>query len=236
MTLSHLEAAVLQLRLRFSEGPGASGRCRREDGAQPPAMVHAFFIQTLRSRPGEEAGCCRVLYSRVFGPEGLEDAGSQDREKERLRKKEQILAVARQVESACKLHQQASGKPQSEHLAQLPDEPVSLQDAPSGVFRLPMGDPFSEDKTVLWLGIQCLGFALVCDPHENLLLAESALKHLAKTLVDHLKLLSSGSDVVLKADRTEVLLHKFLPHGQLLFLNDQFVLGLEREASAALCK
>ncbi|XP_034959626.1 AP-5 complex subunit sigma-1 [Zootoca vivipara] len=199
-------------------------------------MVHAFVIQTLRCRPGEETGCCRVLYSRVFGPEGLENAGPQDREKERLRKKEQILAVARQVESACKLHLRASGKPHSEHLAQLPDEPVSLQDVPLGVFRLPLGDPFSEDKTVLWVGIQCLGFALVCDPQENLLLAESTLKHLAKTLIDHLKLLSSGSDVILKADRTEVILHKFLPHGQLLFLNDQFALGLEREASVALSK
>nr|XP_056709641.1 AP-5 complex subunit sigma-1 [Euleptes europaea] len=199
-------------------------------------MVHAFLIHTIRCRPGDEAGPCRVLYSRVFGPETLEEGGCQDVEKERLCRKEQILAVARQAESVCKLSQQASGKPPSDHLIQLPDEPVSLQDAPSGVFRLPSGDPFREDKAVLWLGVQCLGFALVCDPHENLMLAESTLRLLAKELLDHLKLLSSGSDVVLKADKTEVILSKLLPHGQLRFLNDQFVRGLEKEVAASLGK
>lgn len=144
--------------------------------------------------------------------------------------------LCRQVESACQLSHQASGKPYSEHLLQLPDEPISLQDAPAGVFRLPSGDPFREDKTVLWLAVQSLGFALVCDPHENLMLAESTLRILVKSLLDHLKLLSSGSDVLLKADKTEVILGKFLPNGQLLFLNEQFVLGLEKELSASLCK
>ncbi|XP_077157418.1 AP-5 complex subunit sigma-1 [Paroedura picta] len=199
-------------------------------------MAHAFLIHTIQCRPGHEAGPCRVLYSRVFGPERLDEERCPDAEREHLRRKEQILVVARQAESACKAHQQASGKPPSEHLIQLPDEPVSLQDAPSGVFRLPPGDPFSEDKAVLWLGVQCLGFALVCGPHENLMVAESTLRLLAKELLDHLRLLSSGSDVVLKGDKIEVVLGKFLPHGQLRFLNDQFVLSLAREASAALGK
>ncbi|XP_020650887.3 AP-5 complex subunit sigma-1 isoform X2 [Pogona vitticeps] len=199
-------------------------------------MVHAFLIHTLLSRPGDEAGPCRVLYSRVFSPEGLDDAGGANREKKKLIQKEQILVVARQVESMCRLYQQASGRPPSDHSVLLPDEPVSLQDVPSGVFRLSSGDPFAEDKTVLWLGIHCLGFALVCDPHENLMLAESALQLLVKCLLEHLKLLSSGSDVLLKADRIEVILGKVLPHGQLLFRNDQFVLGLERELSASLSK
>ncbi|XP_053107298.1 AP-5 complex subunit sigma-1 [Hemicordylus capensis] len=199
-------------------------------------MVHAFLIHTVRCRPGDESGHCRVLYARVFGPEELDEAGCPDLEKERLRRKEQILAVARQVESVCRLCQQASGKPHLDHLVQLPDEAVSLQEAPSGVFRLPAGDPFCEDKATLWLAVQCLAFTLVCDPHENLLLAESTLRLLVKALLEQLKLLSSGSDVLLKADRTELLLARFLPLGQLLFLNDQFVLGLEREASAALGK
>ncbi|XP_042324909.1 AP-5 complex subunit sigma-1 [Sceloporus undulatus] len=199
-------------------------------------MVHAFAIHTLCCRSGDEAGPCRVLYSKVFSPERSEDARGPDPEKERLLQKEKILAVARQVDSTCKLYQQASGKSHSEHLIQLPDESVSLQDAPSGFFRLPLGDPFSEDKTVLWLGVQSLGFALVCDPHENLMLAESTLRLLVRSFLDHLKLLSSGSDILLKADRTEVILGKFLPHGQLLFLNDQFVVGLEREIGASLGK
>ncbi|XP_048338271.1 AP-5 complex subunit sigma-1-like [Sphaerodactylus townsendi] len=199
-------------------------------------MVHAFLIHTVHCRPGDEAGPCRVLYSRVFSPEGLDKGGCRDVEKERLCRREQILAVARQAESACKLSQQASGKPASDHPLPLPDDSVSLQDAPWGVFRLLRGDPFCEDKTVLWLGVHSLGFALVCDPHENLMVAESALRLVVKLLLEHLKLLSSGSDVVLKADKTEVILGRLLPHGQLLFLNDQFARGLEREVAAALGK
>ncbi|CAM4670164.1 unnamed protein product [Lepidochelys kempii] len=203
-------------------------------------MVHAFLIHTLHPRPGEEAGLCRVLYSRVFGSERLdqspEESGPHDLEKERLGRKEQILAVARQVDSTCKLLHQASGRPASDFPIQLPDEPISLQDAPSGVFRLPPGDPFRENKMVLWLGVLSLGFALVCDPQENLMLAENTLRLVVKYLLEHLKLLSQGSNVVLKADKTEIILSKFLPHGQLLFLNDQFVQGLEKELVACLSK
>ncbi|KAH1169931.1 hypothetical protein KIL84_000916 [Mauremys mutica] len=203
-------------------------------------MVHAFLIHTLHPRPGAEAGLCRVLYSRVFGSERLdqspEEPGPHDLEKERLGRKEQILAVARQVDSTCKLLHQASGRPASDFPVQLPDEPISLQDAPSGVFRLPPGDPFCENKTVLWLGVLSLGFALVCDPQENLMLAENTLRLVVKYLLEHLKLLNQGSDVVLKADKTEIILSKFLPHGQLLFLNDQFVQGLEKELGACLSK
>uniref|UniRef100_A0A8D0HJM8 Adaptor related protein complex 5 subunit sigma 1 n=1 Tax=Sphenodon punctatus TaxID=8508 RepID=A0A8D0HJM8_SPHPU len=201
-------------------------------------MVHAFLVHTLRCRPADEGFPCRVLYARVFSAERLEEAesGRQELETERLGRKEQVLAVARQVDSMCRLHHQASGRPASDLLLQLPDEPISLQDSPSGVFRLPPGDPFGESKTVLWLGVLSLGFALVCDPRENLSLAENTLRLIAKCLLDHLKLLSPGNDVLLKADRTETVLGKFLPHGQLLFLNDQFVLGLERELGAALSK
>lgn len=203
-------------------------------------MVHAFLIHTLHPRPGAEAGLCRVLYSRVFGSERLdqspEEPGPHDLEKERLGRKEQILAVARQVDSTCKLLHQVSGRPASDFPVQLPDEPISLQDAPCGVFRLPPGDPFCENKTVLWLGVLSLGFALVCDPQENLMLAENTLRLVVKYLLEHLKLLNQGSDVVLKADKTEIILSKFLPHGQLLFLNDQFVQGLEKELGACLSK
>ncbi|ETE56483.1 Protein C20orf29, partial [Ophiophagus hannah] len=149
-----------------------------------------------------------------------------------------FLCVHRQVETACRLQLSLSGKRPSEHLHQpLPEEAVSLQEIPFGVFRLPAGEPFSEDKTVLWLGVQSLAFALVCDPDENLMLAEGTLRLLVKALLEHLKLLTTGSsDVLLKVDRTEAVLEKFLPHGQLLFLNDQFVVGLERELGGHLGK
>lgn len=77
------------------------------------------------------------------------------------------------------------------------------------------------------------GFALVLDTHENLLLAERTLRLLARLLLDHLRLLTPGTNFLLRADRIEGILTRFLPHGQLLFLNDQFVQDLEKEFSAA---
>lgn len=139
----------------------------------------------------------------------------------------------RQVESMCQLQQLASGRPPSDLQAQTSDEPVSLHEAPRGVFGLAAGDPFQEPRTVVWLGVLSLGFALVLDAHDNLLLAESTLRLLARLILDHLRLLAPGSSLLLRADHVEGILSRFLPHGQLLFLNDQFIQALEKEFSAS---
>uniref|UniRef100_A0A8B9PQX3 Adaptor related protein complex 5 subunit sigma 1 n=1 Tax=Apteryx owenii TaxID=8824 RepID=A0A8B9PQX3_APTOW len=139
---------------------------------------------------------------------------------------------AQQVDSQCRLLQAAAGRAAAPTLPQLPDEPVSLQAAPGGLFRLPAGDPFAEPATVVWLAVLALGFALVCDPHENLPLAESTLRRLAQRLLGSLRLLSPGSAALLRADSAEALLDRFLPHGQLLFLNEPFVQALDRELGA----
>ncbi|XP_007932867.1 AP-5 complex subunit sigma-1 [Orycteropus afer afer] len=197
-------------------------------------MVHAFLIHTLRAPLAEDTGFCRVLYSCVFGAEkSPDDPRPQGAERDRLLRKEQILAVARQVESVCQLQQQASGRSPVDLPPQSSDEPPSLYEAPHGAFRLAAGDPFREPRTVVWLGVLSLGFALVLDAHENLLLAESTLRLLTRLLFDHLRLLAPNASLLLRADRIEAILAHFLPHGQLLFLNDQFVQGLEKELSAA---
>lgn len=207
--------------------------CYIQDQDPPGAMVHAFLIHTLRA-PKAEEGLCRVLYSCVFGAESSPDDGRpHGAERDRLLRKEQILAVARQVESMCRLQQQASGRPPMDLQPQSSDEPVPLHEAPRGAFRLAAGDPFQEPRTVVWLGVLSLGFALVLDAHENLLLAEGTLRLLARLLLEHLRLLAPGTNLLLRADRIEGILARFLPHGQLLFLNDQFVQGLEKEFSAA---
>lgn len=139
----------------------------------------------------------------------------------------------RQVESICQLQQQASGRLPTDLQPQSLDEPVSLHEAPHGAFRLAAGNPFREPRTVVWLGVLSLGFALVLDANENLLLAESTLQLLARLLIDHLRLLVPGTSLLLRADRIEGIITRFLPHGQLLFLNDQFVQSLEKEFSAA---
>ncbi|MEJ1278774.1 adaptor-related protein 5 complex sigma 1 subunit [Cricetulus griseus] len=198
------------------------------------AMVHAFLIHTLRAPNLEDTGLCRVLYSCVFGAEkSPDDPRPHGAERDRLFRKEQILAVARQVESLCRLQQQASGCPSTDLQPQFSDETVSLHEAPHGAFFLGAGDPFQEPQTVVWMGVLSLGFALVLDTHENLLLAESTLRLLVRLLLDHLRLLTPGNNFLLRSDRIEGILTRFLPHGQLLFLNDQFVQDLEKEFSAA---
>lgn len=156
-------------------------------------MVHAFLIHTLRAPNLEDKGLCRVLYSCVFGAEkSPDDPRPHGAERDRLLRKEQILAVARQAESLCRLQQQASGCSPTDLQPQFSAEPVSLHEAPHGAFHLAAGDPFQEPRTVLWLGVLSLGFALVLDTHDNLLLAERTLRLLARLLLDHLRLLTPG--------------------------------------------
>uniref|UniRef100_A0A8D2DMW9 AP-5 complex subunit sigma-1 n=1 Tax=Sciurus vulgaris TaxID=55149 RepID=A0A8D2DMW9_SCIVU len=150
-------------------------------------MVHAFLIHILRASNAEDTGLCRVLYSCVFGAEkSPDDPRPHGEERDRLLCNEQILAVARQVESMCQLQQQASGRPPADLQSQSLDESVHLQEAPGGAFHLAAGDPFQELRTVVWQGVISLGFALVLDAHENLLLVESTLR-LLSCLLDHLQ-------------------------------------------------
>ncbi|XP_069044963.1 AP-5 complex subunit sigma-1 isoform X1 [Lepisosteus oculatus] len=132
---------------------------------------------------------------------------------------------------------EAAGRPGlHETGAVLGEEEAALQEADSGVLRLAEGDPFPREHTVVWLGVQALGFVLVCEAHENLLLAEGTLRSLARHCLEHLRLLGTGSEVLLKADRIEVLLHRLLPHGQLLFLNHRFKHSLDKELGACLAR
>ncbi|NWI96119.1 AP5S1 protein, partial [Pitta sordida] len=169
---------------------------------------------------------CRVLYARAFGPP---PGAAPDGPRQRLRRKEQLLAVARQVASQCQLLQSSLGHPASPQLPQLPDELMSLQDAPGGLFQMPAGDPFPDHVTVVWLSVLALAFALVCDPQENLSLAEITLRRLAPRVLLSLRLLSSGADVLLRPDAADGLLDCLLPHGQMLFLNERVLQVMDRE-------
>lgn len=201
-------------------------------------MVHSFLIHTLCPGSAGSASVCRVLYSRAFYSEPLVllPAGLVPGA-ERLLQKEQVAVVARQVKSACTLSRQAAGKHSPESCPPPSDEAAAVQEADCGMFRLGAGDPFQGEKTVLWLGVLSLGFSLVCEPHENLLLAESSLRTLTQHCLDHLRLLGHpGTDVLLKADRIEALLDRFLPHGQLLFANHRFIHSLDKELAASMAK
>lgn len=99
----------------------------------------------------------------------------------------------RQVRSAVSLSREASGRQLVEAVPG--EEALALQEANSGVVRLRAGDPFSEEMSALWLGVQSLGFTLVCEPHENLLLAEGTLRNLTRHCLEHLHMLGQGSEV-----------------------------------------
>ncbi|NXI47246.1 AP5S1 protein, partial [Galbula dea] len=190
-------------------------------------MVRAFVLLALGGAEPSSHAPCRVLYSRTFGDPPGNAPGSPSRQ--RLRRKEQLLAVARQVSSQCWLLQTSSGRPLSPQIPQLPDEPISLQDALGGLFQLPPGDPFPTGVTVAWLSVLAIAFALVCDHHENLSLAQITLRRLAPRLLLSLRLLGPGADVLLRPEVTDALLDRFLPHGEMLFLNERILQAVDRE-------
>uniref|UniRef100_A0A8B9IAI7 Adaptor related protein complex 5 subunit sigma 1 n=1 Tax=Anser brachyrhynchus TaxID=132585 RepID=A0A8B9IAI7_9AVES len=140
----------------------------------------------------------------------------------------QIPPPRRQVASHCHLHQASSGRPPA---PPLPEDPPSLHNAPGGLFRLAPGDPFPQGTSVAWLAAPSLAFALVCDPRENLALAEGTLRHLAPRLLAALR--PPGTGVLLRPDAADLLLDRLLPHGQLLFLSERFLQAVDRELSPA---
>uniref|UniRef100_A0A8C6M7G9 Adaptor related protein complex 5 subunit sigma 1 n=1 Tax=Nothobranchius furzeri TaxID=105023 RepID=A0A8C6M7G9_NOTFU len=144
------------------------------------------------------------------------------------------LVLLRQVWSAVSLSREASGRLLVDPAPG--QEAAAVQDADSGVMRLRAGDPFTGETVVLWLGVHSLAFTLVCEPHENLLLAEGTLRNLSQHCLESLHMLGPGSEVLLKSSRIDVLLSRLLPHGQLLFLNHRFTQSLEKDVASFLLK
>ncbi|XP_054653655.1 AP-5 complex subunit sigma-1 [Dunckerocampus dactyliophorus] len=201
-------------------------------------MVRCFIIHTVCQINALAPGESRVLYSRVFGPdEAVFHAGQQQHlnpKERRLLSAEKLAVVARQVHSAVSMSREASGRPLMEMLPG--EEALALQEANSGVVRLRSGDPFSEEMSALWIAVQSLAFVMVCEPHENLILAEGTLRNLIRHCLEHLHMLGQGSEVLLKSNRIDVLLSRLLPHGQLLFLNHRFAQSLEKDVLADMNK
>ncbi|XP_026868872.2 AP-5 complex subunit sigma-1 [Electrophorus electricus] len=200
-------------------------------------MVLCFLIHTVCPVGVLSAGESRILYSRIFGQEEpvLSGEGRElTPEQRRLAQKERHNVVARQVRSAVCLSREASGSVCAE--AVLGEETVALGEADSGVLSLGPGEPFARQSVALWLGVQALAFTLVCQPYENLLLAEGTLHKLARYCLEELRLLGLGSEVLLKSDRVDALLQRLLPHGQLLFLNHRFAQNMDKELSSYMSK
>ncbi|KAG8013066.1 AP-5 complex subunit sigma-1 [Nibea albiflora] len=197
-------------------------------------MVRCFLIHTVCPLAALGPADSRILYCRVFGPDEAEQHRELSPEETRVLRKEKTAVVARQVRSAVSLSREASGRLLVEAVPG--EEALALQEADSGVLRLRAGDPFAEEMSALWLAVQSVAFTLVCEPHENLLLAEGSLRNLTRHCLENLHMLGQGSEVLLRSNRIDALLSRLLPHGQLLFLNHRFAQSLEKEVAAYMAK
>lgn len=119
----------------------------------------------------------------------------------------------RQVRSAVCLSRETSGRPLGE--SEAGEEALALQEADGGVMRLRAGEPFSEEMSAVWLGVHSLAFTLVCEAHENLLLAEGSLRSLSRLCVEQLHLLGQSTEVSRGASAWQLLL--LLPPPRLHF-------------------
>ncbi|XP_077477557.1 AP-5 complex subunit sigma-1 [Stigmatopora argus] len=202
-------------------------------------MVVAFLIHTVCPIGVLAPGESRVLYSRYFGPDealfqGDDDGGRRrqlNAEERRLLSAEKLAIVARQVQSAVGLRREALGRPPAEALPG--EEALALQEAESGVLRLRRGDPYWRELSATWLAVNAVALVMLCEPHENPLLAEGTLRSLARHCLEHLHMLGQGSEVLLRSSRVDVVLSRLLPHGQLLFLNHRFAQSLEKDLLAS---
>ena len=105
----------------------------------------------------------------------------------------------------------------------------TLPDFEFGCIRLPEGNPFLVERVAFWMGAGNTGFTLVCEKSENRLLAENVLKILIRFIQEHIRVLNQPSEARLKSDKIALILSRFLPNGNLLFMNHRVVRQLEKE-------
>lgn len=188
---------------------------------QTATMVYALIIHTLVPGP------CRLLYSSVFvhEPEINEEVTGD----ERATRKEHLLEVAQRVQSEYSFRFVASEDDSAEDLTGLSSTNELMSNLKSGVFRLSPGNPFKEEKVVLWKGLANAGFTLVCEKDENRLIAENVLDHVIRHLQEYCQIILQPSEAILKVDRVVTIIHQFLPNGQLLFMNTRYLRQMEKE-------
>jgi AP-5 complex subunit sigma-1 len=109
-------------------------------------------------------------------------------------------------------------------------DPIKLsQDELQGLFRLPAGQPFSSLKVVAWLVAHNCAFVFILDDDENRLLAFHSLLTISTLVKDYIIKDQTASEILLKPDKMALILVKFLPNGNMLFLNSKVVKQYEKE-------
>ncbi|KAJ8317598.1 hypothetical protein KUTeg_005502 [Tegillarca granosa] len=188
-----------------------SGRDNSHFPDQLETMVYAFIIHTLLP------GTCKVLYYRVYGNEYDNENNNSDTEV-RLTRKDDIHDIASQVHSEYQFRCAAVHRSVDDDIQRLGNEDT-LPEFELGFLRIPDGSAFKHEKIVVWMGIGNTGFTLICEKTENRMLAENVLRTVIRFLQEHLRLLNQPLEAALKSDKVALVLSRFLPDGNLLFMN-----------------
>ncbi|XP_013389295.2 AP-5 complex subunit sigma-1-like [Lingula anatina] len=191
-------------------------------------MVYAFIIHTV------SPGTCRIIYSSSFGQEIqiIDTQRENDPAKHgsdlRTERKQNLHRVAQLVQSEFAFRRVVTGKTLDDDLLKLNNE-GTLPEFELGYIRLPVDEPFQNEKIVVWMAAVNCGFTMICEKNENRSLAENVLKLLIRYLQEHLRILNQPTEAMTKVDKIAVVLDIFLPSGQLLFMNRRLVRQFEKD-------
>ncbi|XP_074643341.1 AP-5 complex subunit sigma-1-like [Tubulanus polymorphus] len=183
-------------------------------------MVYAIIIHQVR--PENSA----ILYHRHFAQEPMDNSSSRDNIIDI--QKDQLKHVANAVQSEYVFRKAASGRSAESDFIKLNNEEV-LPEFELGFIRLASNRPFLSEKVCFWLAAANCCFSLVLEKYENRAAAENVLKMIIKHLQESMKLLNNPMDALLKLDRIEIIVDKYLPGGQLLCMNNRVVRQFEKE-------
>eukprot|EP00743_Colponemidia_sp_Colp-15_P007675 GILK01008308.1.p1 GENE.GILK01008308.1~~GILK01008308.1.p1 ORF type:complete len:203 (-),score=11.93 GILK01008308.1:82-690(-) len=200
-------------------------------------MVYGFLIHSLTS--------ARTLYFSIFfTPEGNNDQ-KKIRQQTITRKILEEHLFRNQCHEMLKSSSSYSNAEMewfrslasSEHKPR-PAMTDSLDTNREGVFRIPADSSFSEPKFVVWQQSDSIAYTLICEPYENLLLANNFISLFITTLRDHFRVGPTvlATEIVSHPDDILVFLSHFLPCGQLLFTNLHLAKHLASVAEAELLR
>lgn len=193
-------------------------------------MVYAFIINFLSSANS------KVLYYCVFGQEYIEsDHGGDELPPEDVRKlrRDNINAVSSRVHSEYLFRRATSSRTIEEDIQKIINDDA-LPEMELGFFRMGEGEILRSEKIVVWMATGNIGFSLICEKTENRLLTETILKLLIRYLHEYLRILNQPTEASLKADKVGLVINKFLPEGNLLFMNNRVIRQLEKELETAM--
>uniref|UniRef100_A0A1B6L068 Uncharacterized protein n=1 Tax=Graphocephala atropunctata TaxID=36148 RepID=A0A1B6L068_9HEMI len=87
---------------------------------------------------------------------------------------------------------------------------------------------------VVWEGVPGIGFSIIFEKDGNILHTQNVLGLIVSELEKYLQLVSYPSATAKTLDNVALIVEKFLPGGQLLFLNSSLVKSLEKQLEADL--